>query len=149
MGLCGNHRVHRVAMATFWRNSLLRVQLPQPGEGPFILSTITYKVVAYAPAERVDTLPLFLLYPYINSVVVTRCSGLYKGAFGVPGGNGWEQELTVQGLYSVENLKYVKTSLLVYQIRGTIRVKRHEIIGRYTYIIHTCMNCTSGMYNAH
>ncbi len=50
-------------------HSLLRVKLPQPGEGPFILSTITYKVMVYAPAERADTLPLFFLYPYINSVV--------------------------------------------------------------------------------
>jgi hypothetical protein len=35
---------------------------------PFTISTITYKVVVYAPAERVDTLPLFLLYPYVCSV---------------------------------------------------------------------------------
>jgi hypothetical protein len=27
------------------------------------------KVVVYAPAERADTLPLFLLYPYMYSVV--------------------------------------------------------------------------------
>jgi hypothetical protein len=32
------------------------------------ISTITYKFVVYAPAERVDTLPLFLLYPYVYSV---------------------------------------------------------------------------------
>jgi hypothetical protein len=25
--------------------------------------------VVYAPAERADTLPLFLLYPYMNSVM--------------------------------------------------------------------------------
>ena len=30
---------------------------------PFTTSTITYKVVVYAPAEWADTLPLFLLYP--------------------------------------------------------------------------------------
>jgi hypothetical protein len=44
----------------------------QSGEGvrvegarspPFTISTITYKVVAYVPAERADKLPLFLLYP--------------------------------------------------------------------------------------
>jgi hypothetical protein len=35
---------------------------------PFTISTITYKVV-YAPAERAETLPLFLLYPYMYSVV--------------------------------------------------------------------------------
>jgi hypothetical protein len=32
--------------------------------------TITYKVVVYAPAERADTLPVFLLYPYMYSVVL-------------------------------------------------------------------------------
>jgi hypothetical protein len=46
----------------------------QAGEGggarppPFTISTITYEVVVYAPAERVDALPLFLLYPYMYSV---------------------------------------------------------------------------------
>ncbi len=35
---------------------------------PFTLSTITYKVVVYAPAERADTHPLFLLYPCMCSV---------------------------------------------------------------------------------
>ncbi len=34
----------------------------------FTISTITYKVVVYAPAERADTLHLFLLYPYMYSV---------------------------------------------------------------------------------
>ncbi len=42
----------------------------QPGESggarpsPFTKSAITYKVVVYAPAERADTLPLFIFYPY-------------------------------------------------------------------------------------
>jgi hypothetical protein len=40
------------------------------GEGrarpsPLTISTITYKVAVYAPAERADALPLFLLYPYV------------------------------------------------------------------------------------
>jgi hypothetical protein len=35
------------------------------------LSTITYKVVVYAPAERADTLPPYLIYPYIYSVGYT------------------------------------------------------------------------------
>ncbi len=35
---------------------------------PFTLPTITSKVVVYAPAERADTLPLFLLYTYMYSV---------------------------------------------------------------------------------
>jgi hypothetical protein len=49
-------------------------KLSQPGDRkgdapPFTLSTITYEVVVYAPAERADTLPLFLLYPYMYSMV--------------------------------------------------------------------------------
>jgi hypothetical protein len=35
----------------------------------FTLSTITSKAVVYAPAERADSLPLFLLYPCMDSVV--------------------------------------------------------------------------------
>jgi hypothetical protein len=35
---------------------------------PFTISTITYKVVVYAPGERADTLPIFLFYPYMYSV---------------------------------------------------------------------------------
>jgi hypothetical protein len=31
----------------------------------FPLFTITYKVAVYAPVERVDTLTLFHLYPYV------------------------------------------------------------------------------------
>ncbi len=50
-------------------------KLAQIGEGGvctptrFTKSTITYKDVVYAPAEGADTLPLFLLYPYMNSVL--------------------------------------------------------------------------------
>jgi hypothetical protein len=36
-----------------------------------VSSTITYKVVVYAPAERADTIPVFLLYPFMYSVVNT------------------------------------------------------------------------------
>jgi hypothetical protein len=65
-----NYRVH-----TEWQLSLSGVhsvmmeKLAQTGEGwactptPFIISTITYKVVLYAPAERADTLPLFYSTP--------------------------------------------------------------------------------------
>ncbi len=35
---------------------------------PFTIFTITYKVVMYAPAERADAPPLFLLHPYTYSV---------------------------------------------------------------------------------
>jgi hypothetical protein len=44
----------------------LRVGGARPS--PFIISTITYKFVVYAPAERADTHPLFLLYPYMYFV---------------------------------------------------------------------------------
>jgi hypothetical protein len=40
----------------------------------FTTSTITYTVVVYAPAERADTLPLFLFYPYV------LCGGLHQEA---------------------------------------------------------------------
>ncbi len=49
----------------------------QPGEGggalplPFTKSTITYKVVLYAPGENADTLILFLLNSNTYSVVQT------------------------------------------------------------------------------
>ncbi len=33
------------------------------------VSTITNKVEVYAPAERADKLPLFLLYPYMYSTM--------------------------------------------------------------------------------
>jgi hypothetical protein len=36
------------------------------------LSTISSKVLVYAPAERADTLPLFILYSYIYSVDLVR-----------------------------------------------------------------------------
>jgi hypothetical protein len=50
-------------------------KLAQAGEGGgarppfFTIATITYRVVVYAPAERAGTLPIFLLYPYMYSVV--------------------------------------------------------------------------------
>jgi hypothetical protein len=37
---------------------------------PTTIYTITYKVVVYAPAERANPLPLFLLYGYMYSVVI-------------------------------------------------------------------------------
>ncbi len=44
------------------------------GAPPFTISTITYKVVMYAAVEWADTLPLFLLHPYMYSVVTTKKS---------------------------------------------------------------------------
>ena len=67
------HRVH-----TEWQrplsgaHSIMMEKSAQAGGGggctrppPFTISTVTYKVVVYATAERADTLPLFLLYPYV------------------------------------------------------------------------------------
>ncbi len=59
-------------------HSIMMEKLAQSGEGegarppPSTISTITYKVVVYVPAERADILPLFLLYPYRYSVVIAR-----------------------------------------------------------------------------
>ncbi len=59
----------------FDEHSIMMEKLAQAGEGgggarppPFTISTITYKVVVYATAERAETLPLFLLYPYMYSM---------------------------------------------------------------------------------
>ncbi len=55
-------------------HSIMMEKLTQAGQGggcrpyPFTISTITSKVVVYTPAERADTLPVFLLSPYRYSV---------------------------------------------------------------------------------
>jgi hypothetical protein len=55
-------------------HSIMMEKFAQTGEGggctptPFTLFTITYKVVVYAPADKADILPIFLLYPYKDSV---------------------------------------------------------------------------------
>ncbi len=61
-----------VYIPSWWKNqpSLVRGGRGVHAQPPFILSTITYKVVVYAPAKRADTLPLFLLYPYMYSVLL-------------------------------------------------------------------------------
>jgi hypothetical protein len=63
---------HRQAMTTFWRTFHHDGNSAYPGEDggvycarPPLLSTITSKVVVYAPAERAGTLLLFLLYPFL------------------------------------------------------------------------------------
>ncbi len=65
----------------------MRVKLAQAGEGgrvhshllPLYLPSLVQSCIVYAPAERADTLPLFLLYPYIYSVIATTtridCAG--------------------------------------------------------------------------
>ncbi len=75
----GNHRIH-----TEWQRPLSGLHHDgkiNPGwcrgggavrPPTFTLFTITYKVAVYAPAERTDTLPLFLLYPY------ELCGGNHK-----------------------------------------------------------------------
>jgi hypothetical protein len=44
----------------------------------FTTSTIAYKVVVYAPAERADSLPLFLLYLCMYSVLLTSSRKIIK-----------------------------------------------------------------------
>jgi hypothetical protein len=73
-----DHRVHREATATFWHTFIMMEKIAQSGDSGgarpplFTISTISYKVVVYAPAERAYTLSLFLLYPYRYSVAKTR-----------------------------------------------------------------------------
>ncbi len=65
----------RLAIATFWRTFHHDGKISPAGEGgectptPYTITAITYNVVVStrAPAERADSLPLFLLYPYIYS----------------------------------------------------------------------------------
>ncbi len=73
-----DHTVH-----TEWQlplsgvHSIMMEKLAQSSEGggarpsPFTISTITYKVVTYAPAKSADTLSLLLLYPCMYSVIKT------------------------------------------------------------------------------
>ncbi len=52
-----------------WKN-LPRLVRARGARPPVLnISTITYKVAVYAPIERADTPPLFLLYPNMYSVV--------------------------------------------------------------------------------
>jgi hypothetical protein len=72
------HRVHTVWQWPFSGvHSIMMEKLAQPGAGEgctptsLHISTIMYKVLVYSPAEREDTLPLFLLHPYMYSVSAT------------------------------------------------------------------------------
>ncbi len=66
-------------MITYWRAFLLEGKSAQGGEDggarppSFTISTITDKGVVYATTERTETLPLFLLYPYMYSVEIQLC----------------------------------------------------------------------------
>jgi hypothetical protein len=77
-----DHRVHKEWQLPLSSvHSIMMENLAQPGEGggartpPFTKSTVMYKVVVYAQAERTDTLPLFLLYLYIYSVILITEKG--------------------------------------------------------------------------
>ncbi len=73
------HRVKRVAMAYIpprWKSQPRLVRVGGARPPPFARSTITYKVVVFTPAERADTLPLFLLYPYMYSAVLISTMGV-------------------------------------------------------------------------
>jgi hypothetical protein len=65
-----------VATATCGVHSIMMEKVAKAGEGgrytptPFhYIYHHVYEVVVYAPAERADILPLFLLYPNMYSVV--------------------------------------------------------------------------------
>jgi hypothetical protein len=82
---CHSHRVHRTATATFWRTFHHdgKISLGRWGWGgarlpSYTISTITYKVVMYAPAERADILTLFLLYPCMYTVVIPVQGFIYR-----------------------------------------------------------------------
>ncbi len=63
-----NHRVNWVATTTFWRIFHHDGKI-NPGwcgsarPPPFAVSTLTYNLVVYAPAERADTFPYFYSIP--------------------------------------------------------------------------------------
>jgi hypothetical protein len=68
-------------MTTFWRTFHHdgKIKSAEPGEGGAVLPLSLYlpsraKLLrtVYTPAERADTLPLFLLYPYMYSVGRTQ-----------------------------------------------------------------------------
>jgi hypothetical protein len=69
----------------------MMAKLAQPGEGGgarppfFTITTITYKVVMYIPAERADTLPKFLCYSVAYPVGgggQNGCAGISKQSMG-------------------------------------------------------------------
>ncbi len=76
---CPDHRVH-----TEWQlplssiHSIMMEKFAQPGEGgdvrraPFTISTITYKVVVYAPAERAGTLRSHYFYSTPICTLLTK-----------------------------------------------------------------------------
>jgi hypothetical protein len=66
-----NHRLHRWQWPLSGVLSIMMVKSAQPGARPtpYTLSTIMSKVVVYAPAERADTFPLFLLFSYMYILV--------------------------------------------------------------------------------
>jgi hypothetical protein len=60
----------------------MMVKSAQPGAGvgvhALLLSTIISKAVVYAPAERADTLPVFLFYPYVYSDVTSNVADIAR-----------------------------------------------------------------------
>ncbi len=75
--VCVCHRVHtqsgnghfQAYIPSWWKNQPSLVSVGGARPSPFTISTMAYKVVVYAPAERADIFPLLLLYPYIYSVM--------------------------------------------------------------------------------
>ncbi len=65
---------HLLVYIPSWKNQPRLVGTPPP----FTESTSRYKAVVYSLAEREDTLPLFLLYPYVYGTLWIRYSALRK-----------------------------------------------------------------------
>ncbi len=67
-----------LAYISSWKKKpwLVTVRVGGTRPPPFTLFTIMYKVAVNAPAERADTLPLYRLYPYMYSVVVTQLANV-------------------------------------------------------------------------
>ncbi len=100
-----------------------------------VISTITYKVVVYAPTERADTLPLFLLYSYMFSVMSS--STIPHSTYFITYGKIYlffNSAGIITCVQLCENTYYgskstvAEKSLRRYGIRNTARIqKRHEI----------------------
>jgi hypothetical protein len=70
------------------------VRVGGPHPPPFRISIVMYKVVVDAPAERADTLPLFLHYPYMFSVSTT----LFQPERGMGGGGARYDNVNIEKL---------------------------------------------------
>ncbi len=95
-------------------NQVLKIVVPYCPP-PFSISTITYKVGMYAPAERANTLPLFLLCPTPIHLYVL-C------------GAGWQVRLNVAGAVCWHNNSNIEWLVRVNKssVYAQVRLARHS-----------------------